>query len=238
MAQRQYYLEQTHLFAWSRNVLLHQIKNQAYERHQLADKQHSFAKALPEHLVEQAHEAMKDVYMLDFLGLTGHVLERELESKMVSQIRDVLLELGRGFTFIGNQYRLELNQKEYYLDLLFYHRPLQCLVAVELKTGEFKPEYAGKMNFYLSLLDDTVRLPHENPSIGLILCTSRDRVEVEYSLRNQMTPIGVSEYRLTQKLPDSLTRFLPSADELEKHLIENLYPIQNQVNIEEEKMSD
>ncbi len=212
---RNYYLKATLEMGWSRNVLIHQIKSQAYERHHLTKKQHNFQQALPEHLAEQADQAMKDVYMLDILGVEKPILEAELESRMVSKIKEVMLELGYGFAFIGNQYRIAANDKEYFIDLLFSNRRLNALVAIELKVGRFKPEYAGKMNFYLNLLDDYVREPGENPSIGIILCTERDYFEVEYALRGLDKPVGVSEYLLTRKLPEELKNKLPDAKQLE-----------------------
>ena len=220
--EREYYLKSTVEMGWSRNVLLHQIKSDAYQRHQLANKQHNFDKALPAHLAEQADEAMKDVYMLDMLGIAKPVLERELEQKMVAKIQDVMLELGYGFAFIGNQYRIIANEKEYFVDLLFSNRRLNSLVAVELKIGRFKPEYAGKMNFYLNLLDDFVREPGENPSIGIILCTERDYFEVEYALRGLEKPVGVADYLLTQELPEALRSKLPDAKLLEQELRKEL----------------
>jgi predicted nuclease of restriction endonuclease-like (RecB) superfamily len=221
-AAREYYLDMTARMGWSRNVLLNQIKTQAYERHALAPKQHNFAATLPEHLAAQADEALKDVYMLDFLGIGKPVVEREMERRMINRIRDVLLELGYGFSFIGNQFRVVLKEKEYFIDLLFYHRKLKCLVAIELKSGEFKPEYAGKMNFYLNILDDFAREPDENPSIGIILCAQRDRVEVEYSLRNINRPVGVSEYTLTAELPRELEGKLPEAREIEAGILREM----------------
>lgn len=215
---RYYYLKATVEMGWSRNVLVHQIKSQAYERHQLTNKQHNFQKALPEHLAEQADQAMKDVYMLDMLGIEKPVLEAELEARIVSKIKEVMLELGYGFAFIGNQYRIAVNNKEYFVDLLFSNRRLNALVAIELKIGRFKPEFAGKMNFYLNLLDDYVREPGENPSIGIILCTERDYFEVEYALRGLDKPVGVSEYLLTQELPNELKNKLPDAKQLEREI--------------------
>lgn len=137
---------------------------------------------------------------------------------MVENIRDLLLELGYGFTFIGNQYRLKLNQKEYFIDLLFYHRILKCLVAIELKTVEFEPEFAGKMNFYLELLDEQEKQPDDNPSIGIILCPIKDNFEVEYTLRTNNKPIGVSSYKLTQELPNNLKGKIPTSEELKRML--------------------
>jgi predicted nuclease of restriction endonuclease-like (RecB) superfamily len=216
--ERAYYLKSTSQMAWSRAVLLNQIKANAYQHHIVNPKQSNFQKALPVHLSEQANEAMKSEYNLDFLGITNPVLERELENKLVGNIRDLLLELGYGFTFIGNQYRLKLNEKEYFIDLLFYHRFLKCLVAIELKTVEFEPEFAGKMNFYLELLDEQEKQPDDNPSIGIILCPTKDNLEVEYSLRTSPKPIGVSEYKLTHELPNKFIGKVPTAKELKQML--------------------
>jgi len=177
---------------------------------------------LPEALSEQADEAMKDVYALDFLGITKPVIERELERRMVNQIRNVLLEFGHGFAFIGSQYPLKVGDEQYFVDLLFYHRKLRCLVAVELKTGKFKPEYAGKMNFYLNILNDFVREEDENPSIGIILCGDRNCMEVEYALKGIDKPVGVAEYTLTRKLPSDLADKLPKPEELEKQIMQEL----------------
>lgn len=219
---RTYYLHMTAEQGWSRNILLNQIKGQAYERHALAKKQHNFSATLPEHLAGQADEAMKDVYLLDFLGIAKPVVEREMERRMVNRIKDVILELGYGFAFLGNQYRVSLEGKDYFIDLLFYHRRLKSLVAVELKSGAFLPEYAGKMNFYLNLLDDLVREPGENPSIGIILCADRNRVEVEYALRGIDKPVGVAEYSLTHDLPKELAGKLPDAKQIEAEILREL----------------
>jgi predicted nuclease of restriction endonuclease-like (RecB) superfamily len=221
-AQREYYLRATAEMGWSRNVLLHQIKSDAFGRHVTAGKQHNFEKALPVHLAEQADKAMKDVYMLDFLGVTKPLLERELEQRMVTRIRDVMLEFGRGFAFIGNQYRVSSGKKDYFIDLLFFHRGLRCLVAVELKAGSFEPEHAGKMNFYLNLLDDHVRENDENPSIGLILCAERDHVDVEYALRGIDKPLGVAQYDLTKTLPPQLAKMLPDAKDVAREIMKEL----------------
>jgi predicted nuclease of restriction endonuclease-like (RecB) superfamily len=208
-----YYLRQSAALGWSRNVLLNQIKADAYGK-ALTKPQTNFNQALPDHLAAQADETIKSHYLLDFLGITEPVLERDLERRLLQHMRSFLLELGYGFAFIGSQYRLTLGDKEYFLDLLFYHRPLRCLVALELKTGEFKPEYAGKMNFYLGLLDEQEKLAGENPSIGIILCAEKDDLEVEYALRVSNRPMGVAEYTLTNRLPSDLSHQLPSAQEL------------------------
>lgn len=220
--ERAYYLRMTTEMGWSRSVLLHQIKTAAYQRHQSISKQHNFKQTLQPVLAEQADEAMKDVYALDFLGITKPVVERELERRMVNHIRDVLLEFGQGFAFIGNQYPLKLNDETYYLDLLFYHRKLRSLVVIELKTGKFKPEYAGKMNFYLNLLNDFAREAGENPAIGIILCGDRNRIEVEYALKGIDKPVGVAEYMLTRKLPPEWKDKLPDPKKLEKQIMQEL----------------
>ncbi len=219
---RKYYLQSTKEMGWSRNVLLNQIKAQPYERHQLNPKQNNFQKALPLHLADQAEKAMKDVYMLDFLGITQPVVEREIENRMVIAIKDVLLELGYGFAFLGNQYRIKANRKEYIIDLLFYHRRLKCLVAIELKAVPFQPEFAGKMNFYLNLLDEYVKEKEENPSIGIILCADKDHFEVEFALRGIDKPVGVSEYKLTKTLPKKMLGKLPDAKKLKREIMKEL----------------
>lgn len=219
---REYYLRATAEMGWSRHILLNQIKASAYERHHLNAKQHNFVKTLPGHLAEQADKTMKDTYVLDFLGITRPVVERELENRMVAAIKDVLLELGCGFSFLGNQYRIKAGGNEYFIDLLFYHRRLKCLVAIELKAGPFRPEYAGKMNFYLNLLDDYVKEEGENHSIGIILCADRNHFEVEYALRGIQKPVGVAEYRLTAKLPHNLAGKLPDAKTLRRKIMEEL----------------
>ena len=211
--EREYYIKASIKFGWSRNVLLNNIKAGAYAL-SLRQKTHNFPKALPEHLSEQADEAIKSVYNLDFLNITKPVFERELEKRLIEKIKQFILELGIGFSFIGNQYRLTLGNNEYYIDLLFYNRKLKCLVAIELKTGKFEPEYAGKMDFYLHLLDEQIKLKDENPSIGIILCADKDHIEVEYALRSIKKPIGVAEYYLTKRLPKLLKGKLPDAESL------------------------
>jgi predicted nuclease of restriction endonuclease-like (RecB) superfamily len=213
-AARLYYLRVTARFGWSRNVLLNQIKAGAYERAVKEKKAHNFELALPENLAEQADEILKSSYNLEFLGLRQAVRERELEDQLISRLQAFLLELGYGFCFVGRQHRLALAQKEYFIDLLFYHRFLKALVAFELKVGPFEPEYAGKMDFYLNLLNDTERGPGDNPSIGVILCAEKDDVEVEYALRTKQNPIGVAEYRLQSKLPADMKGHLPTARQL------------------------
>lgn len=217
--ERHYYLTATKEQAWTRDTLSAQINSNAYQRHRLADKKHNFDVTLPKDLAEQADQSMKDVYMFDMLGITKPVIETEIEHRMVEKIKDVILELGYGFSFIGNQYRIVTPDSEYFIDLLFYHRRLQALVALELKRSRFKPEYAGKMNFYLNLLDDFVKEPHENPSIGIILCGEHSKFDVEYALRGIDKPVGVAGYQLTRDVPEKLKDALPNADQLEERIM-------------------
>lgn len=214
-AARLYYLRGSARFGWSRAVLLNQVKGQAYERTRAEGKAHNFPTVLPEHLAEQAEEALKSSYNLEFLGLGQAVLERELEARLVERLRDFILELGYGFCWIGQQHRLTLGTKEYFVDLLFYHRFLRSLVAIELKVGPFEPEYAGKMDFYLNLLNEKERGPGDEPSIGIILCAEKDNLEVEFSLKTKTNPIGVAEYHLQSQLPASLQGKLPTPEQLD-----------------------
>ena len=190
-----YYANEAVRLGWTRNVLLNYIKADAYGQNKLV-KQHNFANVLPEDLSDQADEILKSRYNLAFLGVEQPLRELELEKQLVEKIRFFILELGNGFSFIGNQYKLELNGKEYFVDMLFFNRCTKSLVAIELKMGEFQPEYVSKMGFYLSLLDKTVRLEDENPSIGIILCADKDNDEVEIALQTANAPIGVAEYQL------------------------------------------
>ncbi len=213
-ATRLWYLQATARFGWTRNVLLNQIKAGAYERAVVEKKSHNFPLALPEYLAEQADEMLKSSYNLEFLGIRRAVKERELEDRLIERLRDFILELGYGFCFIGRQHRLALGKKEYFIDLLFYHRFLRALVAFDLKVGPFEPEHAGKMDFYLNLLNDKERAPGDQPSIGIILCAEKDDVEVEYALRTKANPIGVAVYQLQSKLPANLKGKLPTAKQL------------------------
>lgn len=213
-AARLYYLRATAQLGWSRRVLLNQIKAGAYERAVREKKTHNFALALPEHLAEQADEMLKSRYNLEFLGLGRAIKERELEDRLISRLQQFILELGYGFCFVGRQYRLALGRKEYFVDLLFYHRFLKALVAFDLKIGPFEPEHAGKMDFYLNLLNEKERDTDDQASIGIILCAEKDDVEVEFALKTKTNPIGVAEYQLQPKLPAEFKGRLPSAKQL------------------------
>lgn len=210
--ERQFYILSTKRFGWTKNVLIHQIENKTFEKYLL--NQTNFENTLPENIKNQANLAVKDEYTFSFLNLADEHLESELEQALVQNIRNFLIELGYNFTFVGNQYKVEISDKEYFIDLLLYHRQLQCLIAIELKIGEFLPEYKGKMEFYLSVLNDTVKLPHENEAIGIIICKSKDRTIVEYSLKSSTKPIGVATYTTSTLLPKEYQNLLPSSTEI------------------------
>ena len=207
--ERRFYIMATKNFGWSKNVLIHQTENKTYEKYLLG--QTNFDTTLPDSIKNQAVLAIKDEYTFDFMDLADNHSERQLETALVNNVRSFLLEMGSQFTFIGNQYKIKLDDKEYFIDLLLYHRELQCLVAIELKIGEFQPEYKGKMEFYLSLLNDIVKLPHENDSVGIIICKEKNRTIVEYSLKTSSMPIGVSTYTTTAKLPKDYKNLLPDS---------------------------
>lgn len=215
---KEYYIKNSIEFGWNRNVLMHHIKTNLFDRDKIENKSNNFEISLPLHLSELAQDIVKSEYNLEFLEVAKDVHERVVENSLIDNIKQFLLELGYGFSFIGNQYKLSLGENEYFIDLLFFHRKLNALIAVELKVGTFKPEYAGKMNFYLNLLNDTVKMPHENPSIGIILCTDKDKLEVEYALQNVVQPMGVSTYTVQDTLPKEWDKSLPTKEELEQKL--------------------
>jgi len=217
--QREFYLRMTRKLGWSKNVLTHQIENKTYEKTILG--QTNFEETLPEEIRSQAQLAVKDEYTFDFLELGDEHSERRLETAILGRIEPFLREMGGVFSFIGSQYRLEVGDQEYFVDLLLHHRRLRCLVAIELKIGEFLPEYVGKMQFYLAALDDRVRMEDENPSIGIILCKSKNKTIVEYALRESTKPIGVASYRVVSTLPEELRGQLPAPDQVSR-LLEDL----------------
>jgi len=214
--EREYYIKKSIEFGWNRNVLIHHIKTDLYNRDNKKDKTTNFELTLSSELSELATDIIKSEYNLEFLGVNQNFKERELENSILENLQKFLLELGIGFSFIGNQYKLTLGDNDYFIDLLFFHRELNSLVAIELKIGKFKPEYAGKMNFYLNILNDKVKMPHENSAIGIILCTDKDNIEVEYTLQNLNQPMGISTYVTKQRLPKDLERFLPTKDDFQK----------------------
>lgn len=204
--------------AWSRNVLVHQIESGLYQRQVLADKVTNFECRLPSPQSELAAQTLKDPYIFDFIPFREDMLERDIEQALVRDVTKLLLELGTGFAFLGNQYHLNVGGDDFYIDLLFYNLNLRCYVVIELKTGEFKPEYAGQLNFYLSAVDGILKKEQDNPSIGLLLCKSKNNVVAEYSLKDISKPIGVSEYKVTSSLPDELEKQLPSVEDIRKRI--------------------
>jgi len=214
--EREFYLRMTRKFGWTRNVLVNQIENRTYEKTLL--NQTNFDQALPEELRAQAKLAVKDEYTFAFLDLENEHSERQLEMAIGARVEAFLREMGGMFSFVGSQYRLEVAETEYFIDLLLFHRRLRCLVAVELKVGDFLPEYVGKMQFYLALLDDKVRMKDEGPSIGIIICKSKDKTIVEYALRESNKPIGVATYQIVSSLPADLRGQLPAPEQVAKLL--------------------
>jgi predicted nuclease of restriction endonuclease-like (RecB) superfamily len=212
MQERQFYILATKKFGWTKDVLIHQVELKTYERYLLG--QTNFDDTLPDKIKKQAILAVKDEYNFGFTDLQEGHSEADLEQALIKNIRALLIEFGSDFTFVGNQYHIEVEGEEYFIDLLLFHRRLQCLVAVELKIGKFIPEYKGKMEFYLNLLNDRVKLPHENEAIGIIICKSKKRTIVEYALKDSKKPIGIATYNLSAILPDAYKELLPSPEKI------------------------
>jgi predicted nuclease of restriction endonuclease-like (RecB) superfamily len=211
--ERLWYVQQTIQYGWSRNVLVHQIESGLYHRQGKATN--NFDRTLPQPQSELAQQLLKDPYNFDFLSLGKDARERDLERALIDHIRDFLLELGVGFAFVGSQYHLEVGGQDFYIDLLFYHLRLRCYVVVDLKMSDFQPEFSGKMNFYLSATDDLLRHQDDQPSIGIILCKSKNQTIAEYALRDLNKPIGVSAYQLQNALLEQIKSSLPTIEELE-----------------------
>ncbi len=214
--EKEFYINMTRKFGWTKNVLIHHIESKSYERYLL--NQTNFDKTLPNKYNNQAKLAVKDEYTFDFLELGEDHLEKELEKGLINSVKDFLSELGGYFCFIGSQYRIEINGQEFFIDLLLYHRLLKCLVAIEIKSGAFIPEYMGKMQFYLSVLNDKVKMKDENPSIGILICKSKNKTIVEYALKDSKKPIGVATYKITSNLPKEFSKYLPSRKEIEEKI--------------------
>lgn len=211
-----FYVRATIEHGWSRSVLVHQIESGLYKRGGRAVS--NFAATLPKPQSDLAEQTLKDPYVFDFLGLAGKYKEREMETALVDHVSRFLLELGAGFAYLGRQVPLKVGSREFFLDLLFYHTKLHCHVVVELKTSDFEPEHAGKLNFYLKAVDARLRGPWDNPTVGLLICKSKDKVVVEYALSDIRKPIGVSQYKLTRTLPKKIRSGLPGIREIEKEL--------------------
>ena len=216
--ERKWYIKQSIINGWSRSLLTMQIESRLYERQVIAEKVTNFPTTLPDTQSDLAIQTMKDPYLFDFISLKGKVKEIEIENAMIDKIKDVLIELGKGFAFVGEQYKITVSEKDYFIDLLFYHLKLKCYIVVELKAREFEPTDAGQLNFYLSAIDDLVKDEIDNATIGLLLCKSKDNFTAEYALRNISSPIGVSEYKLLEDIPEYLQSQLPKAEEIELHI--------------------
>ncbi len=216
ISERLWYAKQTIKNGWSRNVLVHQIELGVFRRQ--GKVIHNFANTLPSPQSDLARQTLKDPYVFDFLSLSEKVKEKKIEEELTKNITKFLLELGAGFAFLGKQYLLKVAGQEYFIDLLFYHLILRCYIVVELKTGAFKPEYAGKLNFYLSAIDEELKHKQDNPSIGMILCKRKNRIVAEYSLKNIAKPMGISECKIVRSIPEKLKTNLPTIYELEKEL--------------------
>lgn len=201
---------------WNRDVLTVQIESNAFKRQGSASN--NFENTLTSSQSKIASQTLKDPYNFDFLGLQDDALEREIENELTKNITDFLLELGKGFAYIGRQYKIEISETDYFIDLLFYHLELRSYIVIELKAGKFKPEFAGKLNFYLSAIDSQIKKSEDNPTIGILLCKKKDKIEAEYALRDINKPMGISEYRLTDAIPENIKTNLPSIEELEEEL--------------------
>ena len=214
--EREFYIKMTRKYGWTKDVLINHIENKSYEKYLL--NQTNFDETLPEKYVKQAKLAVKDEYIFDFIEMSEQHSEKDLENNLVNHIKSFLEEMGGNFAFMGNQYRLNVGGEDFYIDLLLYHRSLRSLVAIELKIGEFKPEYVGQLQFYLTALDKQVKLEDENPPIGIIICKNKNRTVVEYALNDTDKPIGVATYQVIKSLPERLRNLLPSPEEIESRL--------------------
>lgn len=217
-AVRKWYIEKTQENGWSRNVLVHQIESGLYERQAIAQKISNFESLLPAPQSELAVQTMKDPYVFDFIPFKEDMVERDIENALVKDVTALLLELGTGFAFLGNQYHLNVGGDDFYIDLLFYNLNLRCYVVIELKTGDFKPEYAGQLNFYLSAVDAQFKKDTDNPTIGLLLCKNKNNLVAEYSLKDMSKPMGISEYKISSVLPEELSEQLPSVEDIQKRI--------------------
>ena len=215
---RRWYIEKIIENGWSRNVLVHHIESGLYERQAVVKKISNFEKLLPAPQSELAKQTMKDPYVFDFIPFKEDMVERDIENALVKDVTALLLELGTGFAFIGNQYHLNVGGDDFFIDLLFYNLNLRCYVVIELKTGDFKPEYAGQLNFYLSAVDGQLKRKDDNPTIGLLLCKSKNNLVAEYSLKDMSKPMGVSEYKVGNVLPEDLSEQLPSIEDIQKRI--------------------
>lgn len=215
---REWYMKEAIKNGWSHDVLDDQIRYKLYERQALAEKVTNFENTLPDIQSDLAIQTMKDPYIFDFIALKGKVKEKQIEEAMTEKIKNVLIELGNGFSFVGNQYKITVSDIDYFIDLLFYHLELRCYIVVELKARKFKPTDAGQLNFYLSAIDDMLRKENDNPTIGIVLCKEKDKLTAGYSLKDINKPVGVSEYKLLEDIPEYLESQLPKVEDIELHI--------------------
>lgn len=215
---RKWYAEKCFENGWSHTVLEHQIDSGVYERQVLAEKLTNFNEKLPLPQSELARNIMKDPYIFELEGIKDDYIEKDIENAMLEKIKNVLLELGKGFSFVGSQYKISTENQDYYIDLLFYHLELRCYIVVELKNTEFKPEFAGQLSFYVTAVDETIRKEYDNQTIGLLLCKGKDRLSVEWSLKSTNAPIGVSSYEISKMLPKEVLEKLPTEEELNMYI--------------------
>ncbi|WP_337675526.1 PDDEXK nuclease domain-containing protein [Huintestinicola sp.] len=217
-SKREWYIRKTIENGWSHSVLIHQIESGLYEHQEKAEKISNFENRLASPQSELAVQTMKDPYIFDFIPFKEDMVERDIEQALVKEVTKLLLELGTGFAFLGNQYHLNVDGDDFYIDLLFYNLNLRCYVVIELKAGEFRPEYAGQLNFYLSAVDGIMKKEQDNPTIGLLLCKSKNNLVAEYALKDMTKPMGVSEYKLTGQLPEELEKQLPSVEDIQNRI--------------------
>ncbi len=218
--EAEFYCNETIKNNWDRDTLEIQLSNKLFLKKGKATT--NFPETLPENQAKLASQTLKDPYIFDFLSLHDDALEKAIEDELIKNITKFLLELGKGFAFVGRQFKIEISETDYFIDLLFYHIDLRSYIVIELKAGKFKPEYAGKLNFYLSAVDSQIKNPKDNQTIGILLCKRKDKIEAEYALRDINKPMGISEYRLTNAIPENMKTKLPSIEELENKLAEKI----------------
>lgn len=215
---REWYAEKCFENGWSHTVLDHQIDIQLYERQAISDKLTNFENKLPIPQSELARDVIKDPYIFELEGIKENAIEKDIENAMMEKIKNVLLELGKGFSFVGNQYKISTENQDYYIDMLFYHLDLRCYIVVELKNVEFKPEYIGQLSFYVTAVDETLRKELDNQTIGLLLCKGKDKLSVEWALKGTNNPIGVTSYEVRNELPKEVLDKLPTEEDINKHI--------------------
>ena len=215
---REWYAEKCFENGWAHSVLDHQIDLQLYERQALAEKLTNFENKLPAPQSELARDVIKDPFVFELEGIKEEAIEKDIENAMMERIKNVLLELGKGFSFVGNQYKISTENQDYYIDMLFYHLELRCYIVVELKNVEFKPEYIGQLSFYVTAVDETLRKEQDNQTIGLLLCKGKDRLSVEWALKGTNNPIGVTSYEVRNELPKEILDRLPTEEDINKFM--------------------